>query len=151
MILASKFSLCPGGLAPTSFRIFESMALGRAPVIISDEFVFPRGLNWAEFSVQVPEREAGRLGEILEARAGDWEKLGRAAKAAWDAHFARPVVAEYYLEQILKLHRARSTESQAQEMARWRSRPLWVANGWTLQQRLGRKLRSAMRIPQLRS
>jgi len=151
MIRTSKFSLCPGGLAPTSFRIFESMALGRAPVIMADQFVYPAGLDWAEFSVQIPERDEARLGEILEARAGAWEKLGRAAKAAWDAHFARPVVATYYLEQILRLYRARSTETQREEAARWRSRALWVANGWTLQQRLGRKLRSAMRIPQLGS
>src|SRR5215831_4488653 len=36
---SAKFSLCPRGNGPASYRVQESMALGRAPVIISDEWV----------------------------------------------------------------------------------------------------------------
>lgn len=147
MILASQFSLCPSGIAPTSFRIFESMALGRAPVIIADQFVFPAGLNWDAFSIKIREKDVDQLGRLLEARSSEWKTLGNAAKAAWDSHFAREKVARYYLEQIVRLHRARPADTPAAERARWQARPLWISNGWTLKQRLGRKVRWAMRLP----
>jgi len=35
----SKFVLCPRGTSPNSYRLFETMQLGRCPVIISDQWV----------------------------------------------------------------------------------------------------------------
>src|SRR6185312_2738070 len=42
-LINAKFSLCPAGWAPVTFRIYESMAAGRCPVIIADQFVPPTG------------------------------------------------------------------------------------------------------------
>jgi hypothetical protein len=35
----SKFVLCPRGVGVSSMRFFESMAMARSPVILSDEWV----------------------------------------------------------------------------------------------------------------
>jgi len=37
LIANSKFVLCPQGVGPSSLRLFETLLMGRAPVIISDE------------------------------------------------------------------------------------------------------------------
>src|SRR5262245_9046754 len=40
-MLEAKFALCPRGNGPSSFRIFEAMQLGRAPVVLADEWTPP--------------------------------------------------------------------------------------------------------------
>ncbi|MBA2269339.1 MAG: exostosin family protein [Chthoniobacterales bacterium] len=44
---ASKFVLCPRGLSVSSIRLFETMKMGRVPVILSDGWVEPPGPAWA--------------------------------------------------------------------------------------------------------
>jgi len=53
MMSQSKFCLAPRGYAPTSFRLYEAMALGSIPVYISDEFITPFDdeIDWSEFCV----------------------------------------------------------------------------------------------------
>jgi hypothetical protein len=51
----SSFVLCPRGLAPYSHRIYETMQLGRVPVIISDEWAPPEDVPWRDFSVRIAE------------------------------------------------------------------------------------------------
>src|SRR5258706_12122572 len=57
----SKFVLCPRGLGTSSIRLYETLALGRVPVILSDKWVAPEGPDWAAFSLPVEERDAGRV------------------------------------------------------------------------------------------
>ena len=52
----SKFVLCPRGGGPASFRLFETMASGRAPVILSDEWTPPAGPCWENFRCKCPRR-----------------------------------------------------------------------------------------------
>jgi hypothetical protein len=51
IIRNAKFSLCPAGWSAASFRIYETTALGRCPVIIADNFMPPKGPNWKEFAL----------------------------------------------------------------------------------------------------
>ena len=46
LVQASQFSLCPAGWAATTFRIFDSMALGVCPVILADLWERPKGPKW---------------------------------------------------------------------------------------------------------
>ncbi|HVR84647.1 MAG TPA: exostosin family protein [Planctomycetota bacterium] len=80
----SKFVICPRGVGTSSIRLFEAMEMGRAPVILSDEWVAPDGPDWPSFSVRVEEREIPRLGAILRQREADAEALGRQARAEWE-------------------------------------------------------------------
>jgi hypothetical protein len=87
-ILQSKFVLCPGGFGPQSIRLFETMQLGRCPVIISDQWVPIAGIDWHNFAVIVPEREIKSLPKILAAREAETADLGARARIAWEKNFA---------------------------------------------------------------
>ncbi len=83
----SKFVLCPRGYGASTWRLFETMRAGRVPVIISDEWLAPRGLEWDKFSIRVPERDVDRIPTMLEALEGLSEKMGLAARKAWEDNF----------------------------------------------------------------
>jgi hypothetical protein len=90
-ILDSQFVLCPGGCGPSTFRLFEAMEMGRAPVILSDEWVAPPGPRWNEFSVRVSESLVGDISSIVSKFSDRHEAMGRGARAAWEQWFAKPV------------------------------------------------------------
>jgi len=82
-ILSSKFALCPRGTGPSSFRIFEAMQLGRAPVIISDDWTPPVGPDWPRFTIRVSERNIAKIPQVLAKHESAWEIMGQHAKKAW--------------------------------------------------------------------
>lgn len=87
----SAFVLAPRGFGSSSMRLFEAMELGRAPVIIGDLWVPPEGPAWETFSVRVAERDVARIPALLAAREADAARMGRAARAAWEAWFSEEV------------------------------------------------------------
>jgi hypothetical protein len=99
------FVLCPRGGGTSSFRLFESMMLGRVPVIVSDEWVPPVGPEWNAFSVRVPEAEVDGIPALLESRAADAEEMGRAAREAWWDWFAEGASFHRTVEWCLDLAR----------------------------------------------
>jgi Exostosin family len=90
-ILDSQFVLCPAGYGPSSFRLFEAMEMGRVPVILSDEWVPPKGPRWDEFSIRVPEGRVGDISAILSSYSNRHEVMGRLARREWEQWFAKPV------------------------------------------------------------
>ena len=92
VIQNSKFVLCPVGSGPSSFRLFETMAAGRVPVIISDEWVPPLGPTWADFSITVPERKVRGIAEIVASQEHRFPDMSNAARAAWEEWFAPNVL-----------------------------------------------------------
>ena len=88
VVLESHFILCPRGLGPCTYRLFESMQLGRAPVIIADEWVEMDGLDWSSFSIRVAESDVGRLAQILSARRSEALEMGRRARRVWERHLS---------------------------------------------------------------
>ncbi|MBK1645078.1 hypothetical protein CKO25_10520 [Thiocapsa imhoffii] len=85
---ASLFVLCPRGGGTSSFRIFETMMAGRVPVIISDDWVEPKGPNWGQFALRVREREVAAIPKMLEEAAGLGLDMGRRARQAWEVWFS---------------------------------------------------------------
>jgi hypothetical protein len=74
-MLNATFCLCPRGYASWSPRLVQSAILGCIPVIIADNTIQPFESDAAigsydSFSITVPEREIGRLKEILKAVPG---------------------------------------------------------------------------------
>lgn len=84
----SNFVLCPRGRGVSSIRLFEMMRMGRAPVIIADDWVPPDGPDWDQFSLRVPEAEIGALPALLTARADDALEMGARARTAWTDWFS---------------------------------------------------------------
>lgn len=83
----SKFVLCPRGIGPNSFRLFEAMQAGRTPVIISDQWMEPNFVNW-DFAVRIPEHDINTIPEYLGSIADEAIDRGNAARAAWEEFFA---------------------------------------------------------------
>ncbi len=85
----SKFVLAPRGYGCSSWRIFEAMRAGRVPVIISDQWVEPRGPEWKTFSIRVRQRDVRKIPEILERTEPEAECMGQLAREAWDDWFSK--------------------------------------------------------------
>lgn len=141
LILNSKFSLCPTGWAPVSFRIYESMALGRCPVIIADDFVPPLGPEWNRFALFLPENKLKYLFDFLIENQENYELLGQWASEAWQKYFHAEARIDYYAQSIQDLLSANRFSSPKKEFERWNSLKLYWSNNWTIPQRAVNKIR----------
>src|SRR5262245_25097689 len=76
----SRFTLCPRGFGPTSFRLYEAMQLGSVPVYVSDHHHLPwtDEIDWNEIEILIGPDEIPRLGERL--RADDGTSFTRVAE-----------------------------------------------------------------------
>lgn len=86
--LASHFVLCPRGAGTGSLRLFETMSLGVAPVLVSDAYVLPRGPDWDAFLLRVPERRLAGIPRVLAEALSSSLERGRAARVAWEQWFS---------------------------------------------------------------
>ncbi len=93
----SLFGLCPRGNGTSSVRLFECMAAGRSPVIISDDWVPPDGPDWDAFSVRVAERDVSSIDEKLRTLQPRAQEMGALARAAYQRWFS----AEHAIETII--------------------------------------------------
>jgi hypothetical protein len=91
-IKSSKFVLCPRGSGTASFRLFETLAAGRVPVIVSDEWVPVEGPDWSLCSIRLAEADAAHIGAVLEAAEPRWSMMADASKEVWRKHFAPDVL-----------------------------------------------------------
>lgn len=141
VMMNAKFSLCPAGWAPVSFRIYESMAVGRCPVILADQLVLPSGPDWSSCALFFAEKELSHLEDYLRKHEYRYRELGAKAKAEFDSYFADAVVAEYYAKKLIALiFSARQTSREA-EIRRWNSLLFFWKNKWTVPQRVLNKAR----------
>lgn len=86
-IMDSKFTLCPEGAGPSSYRIFESMQCGRAPVIIGNHWTPPPGPDWNRFSITVGSKQLHLLPSILRSREDEWQSMGLLARKQWELYY----------------------------------------------------------------
>ncbi|RYZ30140.1 MAG: hypothetical protein EOO10_03875 [Chitinophagaceae bacterium] len=140
LILNSKFSLCPAGWAPPSPRIYESMALGRCPVIISDGFVRPQGPDWDDFALFYPESSVSKIDDFLKRQESQFQQLGKKAKENWERHFAGDLLNQYYASTLIELISSTPKVEKVQEIKRWQSISTYWINKWTVPQRVSTKI-----------
>jgi hypothetical protein len=136
-IVSSRFALCPRGIGCATHRVFEVMRLGRAAVVIADQWVEPPGPDWSRCILRVPEARIDEIPALLEARAAEAAAMGRAAREAWERWFAPGVVLVRQLDALCGL---KPVANLAALRARWRSYRFRRDNGWTLPQRLQRRI-----------
>jgi len=139
----SQFVLCPRGTSPNSYRLFETMQLGRCPVIISDQWVPPNGPTWADCSIQIDESNTSKVESILNQRQHEAEFLGANARAVWEAYFCEEKIYQSYLDNIIDLFHADTclTKSFEEYQTYWRSKSFLHKNDWSLSQKLMRRLK----------
>lgn len=107
----SRFVLCPRGRGTSSFRLYETLAAGRVPVIISDEWVAPRGPDWEAFSLRIGERGTGSLIPLLEERDAEWSAMSAEAAVAYSEFFSDEVAFHRLASSLGELHQSRAPRS----------------------------------------
>jgi hypothetical protein len=120
MLRNSLFVLCPRGDGPSTVRLYETMKSGRAPIIVSDDWVPPAGPDWDAFSIRVREADVERLPEILEARRGDAGALGLRAREAWEQWFAPEVLFHRTVEACLAIRSTRRLPERFLRFGVWK-------------------------------
>lgn len=150
---ASKFVLCPRGLGVATLRLFETMRIGRVPVIIADDWVEPVGPEWSRFSIRVAERDLHRIPEILEAREADAVAMGELARKQWQRWFCDEVAFHRVVEWCLQI---RAQRRIPEALARWPVylqllRPIHLRFALQKPYRAVRDLLSRLRAPNSRS
>ncbi len=100
MLRRVRFFLCPRGNGVGSVRLFETMQAARVPVILSDEFELPEGIDWSQCSIRVPERTVDALPAILRSRAADWPRLARNARRVWEEHYGPDALLDELARQL---------------------------------------------------
>jgi hypothetical protein len=102
-LLHSKFTLCPRGCGPNSIRLFESMQMGVAPIIISDDWVFPKGPRWNEFSIVVKEKNITNLEQIVQSHENNYKEMGLLARKEFEKYFADNVYFNYLISNCIDI------------------------------------------------
>ena len=142
LIRNACFSLCPAGWAPSTIRLYESMALGIAPVIIADKFVLPTGPDWDSIALIIKESEINKIPEIVNRNLERAKQMGLNAQAAWFQYFGKQTLAKYSANLLLDIILKRmDIDTRDSEYCRWNSWSLWISNDWTIAQRLMNRVR----------
>jgi Exostosin family len=103
LLRRSKFVLCPRGYGTGTHRMFEAMQAGRVPVIISDAYVKPAGIDWDSCSLTIPESRIAEIPEIIKSRLDDWEILAANARAVWEGNFSPRHVMDHIATNLARM------------------------------------------------
>jgi hypothetical protein len=109
-IREAAFILCPRGVAPSSYRIFEAMKAGRVPVIVADAWVPPVGPDWAKFSLNVAEACVEEIPQILERISDRAAGMGLRARQAWEDWFSEEQAFQTIVRWCLEIKEARRNQ-----------------------------------------
>jgi hypothetical protein len=137
VMAASKFVLCPRGCGLSSYRLFECMSLGIAPVIISDKWQPVETVDWS-FAIFIAERDIPRIDAIVRAHEHEWQARGQAALATYRKFFAKTQIASTLHAQIIELQASYSPPREfvmgVASIVRTRLRDVdWVGHKWLKQ------------------
>jgi hypothetical protein len=106
-LASAPFALCPRGIGTGSVRLFEAMKMGRVPVILSDDWIYPVRVDWQACSITVPEADVGRLPEILDRHRDRAAEMALRARQEWEKYYDPSVRFHWLVEDCLALRRAR--------------------------------------------
>ena len=101
--------LCPPGVGPHSIRLYETMYMGRIPVIFGSEAVYPLEnlIDYDGFCLRIPDGELMNTGAILKEWLHDqsedalMERCVRACRT-WNTYFAPGKLLGFMLEEARK-------------------------------------------------
>jgi hypothetical protein len=99
-VVRSKFVLCPRGHGPSSFRLYETLAAGRVPVVISDDWLPPPRIDWSACVVRITERGVPTVPHVLARLEDSWPRMACAAAATFDENFAESRLWNHYATSI---------------------------------------------------
>jgi hypothetical protein len=56
-IVNSRFVTCPRGIGTSTYRLYEALKLGHVEVIMSDDWLPPKAINWNSCSLRNSEEK----------------------------------------------------------------------------------------------
>ena len=127
---SSKFAICPRGVGAASMRLFESMKMGVAPIILADNWIYPKGPDWNSFALIVKEADADRLYEIMKSHEDEYMERGRLSNEAYRAYFSETNYFNYLVLQMIDI----KSKQMVAEKLFWLCRNLTVAY-WKISKR----------------
>ncbi|CAK7071164.1 MAG: hypothetical protein DELT_01891 [Desulfovibrio sp.] len=105
-LIRSLTILCPPGVGPYSFRMYETMYMGRIPVLFEDDPVYPleNAIDYAAFCIRIPRLEVMNTGEILRRKLWDTpldelHQMGVLACRTWNSFLAPEKVLPFLMEE----------------------------------------------------
>jgi hypothetical protein len=119
-LASAAFALCPRGRGVGSIRLLEAMKMGRVPVILSDEWVYPDRVDWQACSITVPEKDAAHIPEILDQYLDRAVEMGRRAREEWEKYYSPSVRFHWLVEDCLAMLGARHTPEAIAGRLVWR-------------------------------
>lgn len=144
-IIRSRFVICPRGQGTASHRLFEVLQLGRVPVILSDEWVPPRGPDWAACSIRIRERDLALLPRRILEREPEFAAMARAARATWERWFSPERRLWVMLDALGALQRGPRVP-EAEFRRQWDRSSFYRANLGTFWERATRRLLRMARL-----
>jgi hypothetical protein len=94
-MLDSDYVLCVRGIGNFSYRLYETLSMGRIPVFVDTDCVLPLDfeIEWRDYCVWVDESEIDRIGDrVLEFHEslddGEFEERQRACRRLWETHIS---------------------------------------------------------------
>lgn len=107
----SDYVLCVRGYGNYSIRLFETLAMGRVPVVLESELVLPCAdvVDWDAIAVRVPLADIDRIDAAVAAAHADgpeaFEGRQRAARQAWLRWLCVDGFARYVADVIVRADR----------------------------------------------
>ena len=115
----SRFFVCPRGNGVGSVRLFETMKAGRVPIIVSDSYVLPVGVDWSSCSVQVAEKDVAIFPEKIMSKLDYWPTLADAARREWVKRFSNAVLLDEIGDALATLSKGSVRANQLPVLSEW--------------------------------
>lgn len=94
-MLESDYVLCARGNGNFSYRLYETMCMGRIPVFVDTDSVLPLDfeIEWREHSVWVDESDIERIGDLIlefheSVGESEFEERQRACRDLWESRIS---------------------------------------------------------------
>ena len=139
-IRRSKFILCPRGNGVGSIRLFETLKAGRVPVIISNGYVLPSGIEWDKCAIRVRENNLHAIESIVDSHQDRWSSMAMEARLQWESNYGNLSLLDRIGEELQNI----SEESHVSRLRRLQTRAR--ATAWRLKGSALSILVSAYRI-----
>ena len=99
VMIRTAFSLCPRGLGPASFRMYEALSLGSVPVYIWEKrkwLPYEDAIDWSKIAIIAEVSEMGRAKERIERISDDeLSAMQKEIARIYDAYFRYDGAASY--------------------------------------------------------
>ncbi|WP_309399176.1 exostosin domain-containing protein [Cerasicoccus maritimus] len=143
-LLAGHFALCPGGLGPSTYRLYEAMQLERAPIILSDRWAPPDVVDWSQCAITLPEKGIKNLCRVFDGRLPEADALAAQARQAWEQYFAPEKQIVWIIEKLSAVIKSGAGKTADGYRRHWNREAFWAQHGLARHQQILRRAKKLL-------